>query len=174
MAAYFLILLSGFVAIIIFAQSKSEHTPAGNEPTPGRYHFFYEKGGITVYLSWIVADEKTTALSFKLVNNNDYPVVVTWKGPQWYSKGISLQTESAVNGKYTFSDGHTLHAKGNHQCTTELDPGMPNYLHFDAPEGEWKPGQLSVTLSNFMVMQQPQYASPIKSPSAKRYADLQA
>ncbi|MGZ3758166.1 MAG: hypothetical protein ACXVJE_23985, partial [Mucilaginibacter sp.] len=133
--------------------------------------------------SWVEANEKTTGLNFKLVNNNDYPVVVTWKGPQWYSKGIYIQIEkylmNAGGGKYTFSDGHTLHAKGNHQCTTELAPGVPNYLYFDAPDGDWKPGQLSVTLSNFIVLQSPHRALPgVREPqmatsSVKRYADLQ-
>jgi len=166
MTAYIIIMVLLFITIIAFAQRNSDYCydfPA-TEPAPGQYRFFSEKSGVTIYSSWISTSGTTLAVNFKLINNNQYPVVVTWSGPRWYSKGLYLASSNhpveVVLDNPTHTDLLASHnGKDNHDYqpgvnAAEISQSSPNYLYYDAPRGSWRPGQLTVKLTNFQVLPQ--------------------
>jgi hypothetical protein len=162
MATYIIIILAGLITIIAFAQNSPDHSYTVPEPAPGQYRFFHEKNGVTVYLSWVVMNGKTLAVKFKVINKNNYPVTVTWTGPQWYSKGIYLTTtyhpgeSTADENSYSnqFAMGKDNDSGQYDINASKIYPSEPNYLYFDAPKGEWNHGQLTVTFANFLVVPQ--------------------
>ena len=157
MIVYILIATLLIAAIFIFTHDSTDSKLITNEPAPNEYRYFYGKKGVVVYMSWVVVNERTTAVNLKVVNKNDHSVAVSWKGPQWYSKGLYVRNQNKSGtdlNKNDYSNELMQHDKGNNDCFAEVYPGMPNFLYFDAPEGSWKPGQLTITLTNFDVQSQ--------------------
>jgi len=153
MIVYILIAALLIAAIFILSQNGTDNKLMVNETVPNEYRYFYGKNGVVVYMAWVAVNERTTAVNLKIVNKNEYPVAVSWKGPQWYSKGIYVRNQDR-NSTGDAADELMQHEKGNNDCFAEVYPGMPNFLYFDAPEGSWKPGQLTITLANFEVTAQ--------------------
>jgi hypothetical protein len=81
------IILLLLVLIVVFVKNTRNYGNDVFKDIPKQYNLFHEQEGVTIYSSWIINQGSASALVFKLINKNKYPVVVNWMGPKWYTKG---------------------------------------------------------------------------------------
>ncbi len=131
------------------------------EHVQSAYRLFFEKQGVTVYSGWVTYNGKAEAVSIKVTNNNNFPVIVTWAGPKWYANGVYLDPLNNPGGNIPdqlgYSDKYSpsetkdgiYHKRGTNGA--EVYKFRPNWLYFQAPQG-WRSTQLRIQLADFQVL----------------------
>lgn len=130
-------------------------------PQTGPYNFVTRKDGVAIYLAWITMGGNILGTDIKVTNENGFPVLVTWPRKKWYDNGtyinIFAHPDLSIN-EFGYSDlfapGESKDAKGHTpgDSGSEVYQFRPNWLHYDAPKGVWKPGQLSLQLIDIQVL----------------------
>jgi hypothetical protein len=153
------IILLLLVLIVVFVKNTRNYGNDVFKDIPKQYNLFHEQEGVTIYSSWIINQGSASALVFKLINKNKYPVVVNWMGPKWYTKGKddSNTLNEIVSGEAAYANllvSCQIKEPTRIDYSTEVLQDEPNYLYYRAPEGEWQPGELTVKFDKFLVSPQ--------------------